>query len=231
MNEAQAPLQDFREGDIFFTSYNDKFYIYKLLRKEGDDGFHVLSYVPVPELPGDFSRLQVNIYHLPMHRESFVSAQLLAHEEVTDDELIGYYEYMHQHENDFEEAATRATEYYHEAYLLTEQGKIEEAIEKYSKAVELVPSFFEAIDNRAFCKMDLGRWREAIADFRLSLEVNPGSLLAEFSIGECYFRLGEFPQALAQFERCVELDPRHELSLELVRKTTEIIAGQANDKE
>lgn len=47
---------------------------------------------------------------------------------------------------------------------LTDEKKLFEAIDSYSKAIDLFPPFFEAIDNRAFCKMDLGMWAEAIED-------------------------------------------------------------------
>lgn len=219
---------DLQEGDIFYTRYNDKFHLYKLLKKDGESGaYHVLSYVPQDELPDPSSveELPVYVYHLPMHAESFVGAELLTHSSVTEDELIGYYTYLGHMEEDFEEKAGKAAEYFEEAYKLTDQGKTEEAIEKYSMAIELIPEFFEAIDNRAFCKMDLERWEDAIADFRLSLQVQPDSLLAEFSIGECYFRLGQFEKAREQFLQCTRLDPTHQVSADMLARTTEIIGS------
>ncbi len=215
---------DLQEGDIFYTEYDGKFHLYKLLKQEDDDTFHVLSYQPLDELPGKYGTddLSVNVYHLPMHKESFVGAQFLAHTIVTDDDLIGFHTYMDAM-FDFDEAAKKATEYYHEAYTLTDQGKLEDAILTYGKAIELIPEFFEAIDNRAFCKMDLERWRDAIEDFRLSLEVNPNSLLAEFSIGECFYRLGEFAKAKEQFEKCVKIDPAHQVSKDFLLKSEEMM--------
>jgi tetratricopeptide (TPR) repeat protein len=215
----------FNEGDIFYTQYDGKYHLYKLLRRDDEmEGFHGLSYTPLEELPGQhgLDGLEVMIYHSPIHRESFRGAKLLGNSPVTDDELIGYYEYLKRMEEDFEDSVQHATEHYHEAYRLTDEGKHEAAIEAYSKAIELVPTFFEAIDNRGFCKMDLGRWRDAIEDFRLSLEVNPDSLLAEFSMGECYYRLGDFHQAKAQFEKCVKLDPAHQVSKDFLLKSEEM---------
>lgn len=219
-------IPELQEGDIFYTEYNGQYHVYKLLRKdEAEETFHVLGYAPLDEAPTliKLPGLEINLYHAPVHAAGFTNATFLVHSKVTEDELIGYYEYQRRTDNDFETIAKKATGYYHEAYLLTDQEKYEAAIEAYSRAIELVPTFFEAIDNRAFCKMDLGRWRDAIEDFTLSLQVNPGSLLAEFSIGECYYRLGEFEKAKLQFEKCVRLDPAHQVSKDFLLKTIDII--------
>lgn len=219
-------IPELQEGDVFYTQYDGKFHLYKLLKHETEiDAYHVLSYKPLNELPGKYAvdDLEVNIYHLPMHRESFTGATFFTHTVVSADDLIGYHTYLDSIEEDYDEAAQKATEYYHEAYTLTDQGKLEEAIVAYSKAIDLIPDFFEAIDNRAFCKMDMARWRDAIEDFKLSLQVNPDSLLAEFSIGECYYRLGEFAKAKDQFEKCVKLDPTHQVSKDFFLKSEELM--------
>jgi len=222
----QPNIPQLQEGDIFYTEYDGQYHIYKLLKKdEVEETFHVLGYTPINEEPtlGKLYQLEVGFYHAPIHPESFADATLLMHSNVTDDELIGYHEYLRQAESDFEHIAHEATELYQQAYDLTDEGKYEEAIAAYSKAIELLPTFYEAIDNRAFCKMDLGRWSDAIKDFQLSLKVNPHSLLAEFSIGECYYRLGNFIKAKEQFEKCVKLDPAHQVSKDFLLKTIEII--------
>jgi tetratricopeptide (TPR) repeat protein len=88
-------------------------------------------------------------------------------------------------------------------------------------AINLYPTLYEAIDNRAFCKMDLGRWREAIEDFNLSLTIHPYSALAEFSIGECYLKLDDHTAAKEYFNRALALEPDHELSKEFLQKISE----------
>lgn len=217
---------EFREGDIFYTYYGENYRLYKLLKTdEAAETFHVLCYAPLDHEPtlSDLHQLKVSVYHVPIHRESFHDTTFLMNSPVTEDELVGYYEYERQAEEDFEEAIRKATAHYKTAYDLTDEGKTEEAIEEYTAAINLIPTFYEALDNRAFCKMDLERWREAIVDFELSLQVHPDSLLAEFSIGECYYRLGEFAKAKEQFEKCVKIDPTHELSQEFLIKSAELM--------
>jgi tetratricopeptide (TPR) repeat protein len=215
-----------KEGDIFYTEYENKFHVYKLLREEeAEETFHVLGYTPVDDEPtlDMLHQLEVSYYHAPIHRESFSDTYFLINIPVTDDELIGFYEYQKQMDQHFEDIAAKATEHYQQAYQLTDEGKLEEAIVAYSQAIELLPTFYEAIDNRAFCKMDLGRWSDAIEDFKLSLQVNPDSLLAEFSIGECYYRLSDYANAKLQFEKCIKLDPSHEISKEFLLKSEELM--------
>jgi tetratricopeptide (TPR) repeat protein len=73
--------------------------------------------------------------------------------------------------------------------------------------VDLVPAYYEAIDNRAFVRMDLGRWDEAIVDWKASLRVNPDNPVAIFSLGECHLRQGRFARATEAFEECVRRWP------------------------
>jgi tetratricopeptide (TPR) repeat protein len=90
-------------------------------------------------------------------------------------------------------------------------------------AIYLFPQFFEAIDNRAFSKMDLGLWSDAIKDFKLSLEQNPNTILAEFSIGECYFKMGDFQNAKRQFEIANNIDPNDQTSRQFLDKVNAIL--------
>ena len=218
--------KDLSEGDIFYIRYDQQYHVYKLLKKdEAEETFHVLCYKALADEPTltMLHTLEISVYHAPVHQESFEDAVFIINSPVTDDELIGYFEYQRAGEEDFEQAMQQATHYYHIAYEQTDEGKFEEAIHNYTKALSFVPTFYEAMDNRAFCKMDLERWKEAIEDFQLSLQINPGSLLAEFSIGECYYRLGEYAKAKEQFQKCVKIDPNHQVSQEFLVKTQELI--------
>ncbi len=223
---AQHETTKLRKGDIFYTEYDGQFHIYKLLRKEeAAETFHVLGYKSLAEEPtlDKLNELEINFFHAPIHQESFSDTTFLINIPVTDEELIGFFEYQKQMDAHFDTIIAKATEYYQKGYNLTDEGKLEAAIAAYTKAIELLPTFYEAFDNRAFCKMDLGRWNEAMEDFRLSLQINPDSLLAEFSIGECYFRLGQYVRAKEQFEKCVKLDPSHKVSQDFLLKTIDII--------
>src|SRR3954469_3719153 len=67
------------EGDIFYTYSNNQFHIFKLLKIEGEDAFHVLSYEPQNTLPklDETEMLEVYAYHFPVDKNGFEKPQLL----------------------------------------------------------------------------------------------------------------------------------------------------------
>jgi tetratricopeptide (TPR) repeat protein len=214
---------EFTEGDIFYTIIEGKYHLHKVLKADADfNTYHVLGYTPANALPDPekADELSVFIYHFPIDKNGFENPILFKKSTVRDEELTGYHEYL-RHTQSIDSIIQEATRFFHEGYTLTDQQKLEEAIEKYSMAINLYPTLYEAIDNRAFCKMDLGRWREAIEDFNVSLTIHPYSALAEFSIGECYLKLGDRTAAKEYFNRALALEPDHELSKEFLQKISE----------
>ncbi|MFN8335620.1 MAG: tetratricopeptide repeat protein [Cyclobacteriaceae bacterium] len=214
---------EFTEGDIFYTIIENKYHLHKVLKVDHDfNTYHVLGYAPAEKLPDPekVTELSVFIYHFPIDKNGFENPVLFTRSIVSDEELTGYHEYLRQTQS-IDSIIQEATRYFHEGYSLTDQKKHEEAIEKYSRAIDLFPTLYEALDNRAFCKMDLGRWRDAIEDFKMSLTIHPYSALAEFSIGECYLKLGEVHSSKEYFQRALAIDPDHELSKEFLLRLEE----------
>jgi tetratricopeptide (TPR) repeat protein len=210
----------FVEGDIFYVQHEGDYQVFKLLRHDTQLGaYHVLCYEPIAELPAkdELPQLSVAVYHSPIAVDGFVQPRLLTHADLTDDDLLGYREYIVQ-TNQVDERVRLAKAHYRAGYDLTTHKQHLAAIAQYDLAIALIPAFFEAIDNRAFCLMDLGRWQDAVAGFTHSLSVNPGSLLCEFSIGECYLRLRDREHAIAQFRKALAIDPQDRLSKEFLAK-------------
>jgi len=203
---------DFLEGDIFYTSIDNEYHLNKLLVNDKDfNTYHVLKYTPLKSLPqtSEIDNLEVFIYHSPFSKNAFNNPVLLTNKQVKSNDLVGYHEYLRQTQ-DPNYYIPIANNYYQSGLHSTDKNNHIEAIDYYSKAIDLFPQFFEAIDNRAFCKMDLALWTDAIKDFKLSLQENPNSLLAEFSIGECHFKMGEFQKAKEHFEIANKIDPNNE---------------------
>ena len=215
----------FEAGAIFYTEKEGQFSLFKLIKHDVEfKTYHVKAYHPVDALPQieDLEQLQIMAYHVPIDENGFKNPRLFSSSTVEEDDLIGYLEYIKQTGN-IDEVIQYASKYYEEAYQLNNQKEHAQAIVSYTKAIELIPSFFEAIDNRAFSKMDLGYWDAAIEDFNLSLKTNPDSFLAIFSIGECYFNTAKYVEAKECFEQAAVIDPNHELPKQFLAKTLEQI--------
>lgn len=203
--------ENFQEGDIFYTAIDQKYHLFQLLRiEEASNTFHVKVFEATTTLPtvDQLEQLTVQIYHVPIAADGFKEPNLLLNKAVNDNDLSGYFEYIKQTQHT-EEIIKYAKSFYKQGYDLTTQQKHLEAVKKYDKAIDLIPGFFEAIDNRAFCFMDLGQWKEAIEGFHQSLEVNPNSFLAIFSIGECHLKLKEYPKAVEYFEKATVINPNY----------------------
>lgn len=215
---------NFSEGDVFYAFSDNQYHLYKLLKDDTASGtYHVLGYESVDHLPNktNLDELQISVYHIPIAKAGFGNPKLFSKTKLTDKDFVGYYEYLKLTQN-LEELVPIANKYYLEANHLAELKKHEEAIKKYSKAIDLLPTFLEALDNRAFCQMDLGRWNMAIEDFKLSLKVNLKSVLAEFSIGECYLKMKEYKNAIKQFEKAIAIDPTQQTPKDFLKKAVEL---------
>ncbi|MEM8891551.1 MAG: tetratricopeptide repeat protein [Bacteroidota bacterium] len=218
---------DFQEGDVFFTEKEGKFRTYKLLKiEEETHTFHVKAYEEINEVPEPdlIDSLQINIHHFPVDPNGFEHPVFILNQEVTEDDLLGYFEYIKQTQN-IDEIVKYAKGFYLQANALSKNQDHTTAIHKYSQAIDLLPNFFEAIDNRAFSYMDLGKWTEAIEGFKQSLAANPNALLPIFSIGECYFKLKDYAQAKGYFEQAVQIAPEHPKPKEFLALTNKHLNG------
>ncbi len=214
LSEKSPGKPEMRVGDLFYVNHDGAYHTYKLLASDAANScYHVLAYEPLgaAPVPREVGNLKIRIFHLPIDAAGFEKPVVLGNMAVSAYELTGYHAYLRQTQEPKDYTAL-AIDYFNHGLFLTDEQKHEEAIDAYSKGVDLFPLFYEAIDNRAFCKMNLGQWEAAIEDFQQSLEINPVSVLAEFSIGECYLRLKRYEEAQAQFEKALAIDPEHQLS-------------------
>ena len=157
------------EGDIYYSESEGKYYPFRVLRIDRDfPVFHVLTYYPIQEKPTtkNFNELEVFIWHTPI--ANLDEATFLINQPVRDEELHGYYTYLkmthfqryiEETGQNLDDVTNQATSAFREALALSDEGKIGEAIQKYSEAFDLFPLFYEALDNRAFlialCKIQI----------------------------------------------------------------------------
>jgi tetratricopeptide (TPR) repeat protein len=225
-----------QEGDVVFARKGDQFHILRILKIDLEfDTFHVMMYKPYFELPerGAVQELEVSLWHTLVDGESierqFTFVDNVA---VSQEDLCGYIEYLkrtdfprylRETDQDADTVVQEAVRHYNHGCNLSDLRKPREAFEAYSRAIEMFPMYYQAIDNRGLTRMELGDLRGAIDDFWESLRVRPNNPLPVFSVGECYFKLQDYSTALEYFLKAEAIEPANKLIRKWLKKTRAVI--------
>jgi tetratricopeptide (TPR) repeat protein len=102
---------------------------------------------------------------------------------------------------------------------LQKQGRYEEALNAFDKAVQLKPDDADLWRNLGDVLIDLDRPAEAILSFQHALKLNPRHWDAANKSGHLLFRLERFEDALAHFNLCDELQPNRARTLQIRART------------
>lgn len=92
---------------------------------------------------------------------------------------------------------------------LFQEGKYEEAIEYFKKAVGKFHNSVEANCNLALSHLRVGHIDEAIVYLENIIESEPNVVQVYLALGECYFTKEEDDKALATFSKALELQPNN----------------------
>ncbi|KAG0238867.1 Serine/threonine-protein phosphatase 5 [Actinomortierella wolfii] len=106
-----------------------------------------------------------------------------------------------------EEIAAKANLIKEEANKLFANKKYEEAIEKYTEAIELNPNVAAYYANRAFCNTKLENYGLAIEDGDKAIEVDPKYAKGYYRRGVGKYALSRFKEAAKDFRIVVKLAP------------------------
>jgi tetratricopeptide (TPR) repeat protein len=91
--------------------------------------------------------------------------------------------------------------------LLKKQGRIEEAMEHYHKAIQINPNFFEALFNLGIILADKGRLDEAIENYRKAIQINPDFSVAFVELGNALAAQGKFDEAIENYYKAIQINP------------------------
>ncbi|WP_300716665.1 tetratricopeptide repeat protein [uncultured Brachyspira sp.] len=94
---------------------------------------------------------------------------------------------------------------YKTALTLYYLNRYEEAIEYYSKAIEINPIYEKAFINKGIILAKLMAFDEALYAFNMALEINDKSEICYFNIGIIYSKLERYEDSLFYFNRALEL--------------------------
>jgi tetratricopeptide (TPR) repeat protein len=101
-----------------------------------------------------------------------------------------------------------ANEWFEKGYASHTSGNYNDAINAYSKAIELNPKLAMAYNNRGNAYYMLGNHRQAIHDLDKAIELDPKLALAYHNRGLAYNGLGNYNQAIHDLDKAIELDPK-----------------------
>jgi len=95
----------------------------------------------------------------------------------------------------------------HRGMAYFSQSCYKDAIEDFSKALELDPRCYKAAYFRGVVKCVLEDYLGAVSDFDMSLEINPYQSYSLYRRAQAYWHLGDYPKALADCERALMIEP------------------------
>jgi tetratricopeptide (TPR) repeat protein len=100
-----------------------------------------------------------------------------------------------------------AFEWFSKGYTLYQQGKLADAIQAYTSAIELDPRYVDAYNNRGVVYKYASEYERAIADYTKAIALKPDYADAYFNRGVAYRHTGEPDKAIADLDKALALKP------------------------
>ena len=93
--------------------------------------------------------------------------------------------------------------------LYNQQGKLDEAIEKWKKALEINPTFDKPLSGLGWAFFNKSEYGEAMIYFEKMIEKDPKSWRGWNGLAYCYNRLENKEKALAAYDKLIEIRPEY----------------------
>jgi len=90
---------------------------------------------------------------------------------------------------------------------LFSQGRLDEAMAHYQKALELKPDDVGALNNLGHALANGGQFNEAMAHYRTALKIKPDDVEALNNLGAAFFAQGRLAEATAHYRKALEIKP------------------------
>ncbi len=106
-----------------------------------------------------------------------------------------------------QDAPKSARKAFEQGMRLRGKEKYDEALKKFSRSIEIFPSYFQAFSERGLLLLTMGNLGDAMKDFQRALELNAhyGPALRGSGLGK--FQQNKFADAVQDFEQAADADP------------------------
>jgi tetratricopeptide (TPR) repeat protein len=96
-----------------------------------------------------------------------------------------------------------------------------QALDWYTKAVEMNPEAYDVYTNRASTYVALQMWEDALADAREAVRIKPDWLKGYYRMGLCLVELKQYQKASRVFERGLKIHPENDQMAKELKKVKE----------
>ena len=117
-----------------------------------------------------------------------------------------------------------------EGNKLKRQGKLEEAIISYKRAIEINPNSAWSYHNLGETLAKIDRLDEAITSYKRAIEINPNSAWSYYELGEVLAAKEDFDTAIINYHRACELEPNFGGFSQGLEKTLEKLGRNQNSE-
>jgi len=100
-----------------------------------------------------------------------------------------------------------AMDYYNEGVSLYDQGRYDEAIIKFERAIEIDPTNKEAWLYKGLSLDDLGRYPEALICYDKAIALDPYYVIPWYNKGIILGNQGHYSDSIICFDRVISIDP------------------------
>ena len=139
--------------------------------------------------------------------DDLLLSALFAHNKNRFDEAIALYSRIRELQPDNNISSLI---YKHRGMANFAQSQYQDAIDDFSRALELDRKSYKAAYYRGVVHSVLKRYSQAIDDFTLSLAISPYQSFCLFRRGQAHYHVGDYPQALSDCEASLALEPQNE---------------------
>jgi len=102
-----------------------------------------------------------------------------------------------------------AVAYHNLGTIYTDMGDLSQAMDSFTKAIEINPELAEPYAGRAYIYAEQGLFAEAIGDYTMTIKLEPEHLSAYRSRGVAFYNMGNNEEAIADIDRALKIDPEY----------------------